>query len=399
VLASLSSLITLVPAIGDIPVWTQYRDFIEWALNSLADALNSGGLAIIAFTIGVKTLLMPLTVQSLRSSKAMQELQPRIKELQKKHGKDRQRLTQETMRLYSQHHVNPMSGCLPMVLQIPIFLGLYRAIRNLSVTNEGPWNGAFLWLRDGLHEKDPYFVLPILAGLFQLMQTRMMRPANQDKITDPQQAMMNTMMSFMPLTVVVFGWNFASGAVLYWATQSIYSVIQQWFITGWGSLGNWFPWLPELPEHRRLGYRPPRPVEDPVVVSGDGGPPVRTGRMGWLQARMEQAMSQQQGRAAASEEDAKASEAAGDAQARADAESRAIAGTTRPRRGNKSRSGSQRAKAGGGNGTVSTRSGTAGSRAGAPLNGADTGHAEGNGRAVVIPRKARPARGGDQGSG
>ena len=118
----------------------------------------------------------------------------------------------------------------------------------------------FLWLPSLAHP-DPWHLLPIIAGLFQFVQTQMMRPANQPKSTDPQQAMMNSVMNFMPLTVVFFGWNFASGPVLYWATQSIYSVVQQWFITGWGNFIKWAPFLPELPEHRRLGYRPPRDLD------------------------------------------------------------------------------------------------------------------------------------------
>ncbi len=125
----------------------------------------------------------------------------------------------------------------------------------------------------------------------------MMRPAGQGKISDPQQAMMNTMMNFMPLLVVVFGWNFASGPVIYWVTQSVYSVVQQWFITGWGSLHDWVPGLPELPEHRRLGYRPPRDLDAVVVMSGDGTAPPRKGAMGWLQRKMEEAQAQQTERA------------------------------------------------------------------------------------------------------
>ena len=81
------------------------------------------------------------------------------------------------------------------------------------------------------------------------------------KATDPQQAMMNKMMNFMPLMVVVFGWDFASGPVIYWVTQSVYSVVQQWLITGWGSMKDWFPDLPEMPEHRQLGYRAPRDLD------------------------------------------------------------------------------------------------------------------------------------------
>ncbi|HZG69818.1 MAG TPA: YidC/Oxa1 family membrane protein insertase, partial [Herpetosiphonaceae bacterium] len=109
----------------NIPIWNQYVDFLVYVLDSLTTMFSSAGLGIIAFTIIVKTLMLPLTVKALQSSKAMQELQPKIKELQKKHGNDRQRISQETMALYQQYRVNPMAGCLPMLIQIPIFLGLY----------------------------------------------------------------------------------------------------------------------------------------------------------------------------------------------------------------------------------------------------------------------------------
>lgn len=289
-----SSIPAVVPAA--IPVWDQYVDFIEWSLNHLGDFFSSGGLAIIAFTIIIKTILLPLTIKATRSSKNMQELQPKVKELQKKYGKDRQRLSQETMALYQTYGVNPMAGCLPMLIQIPIFFGLYHGISNLSGSNTGVWANHFMWL-DNLDTADPYKLLPILAGVFQFVQSRMMRPANQGKITDPQQAIMNQMMNFMPLMVVIFGWQFASGPVIYWVTQSAYSVIQQWFITGWGSLKDWFPWLPELPDHRRLGYVAPRNLDDVVVVSGQ--PREQKGFQGWLQRRMEEAQKQQAERQAA----------------------------------------------------------------------------------------------------
>jgi YidC/Oxa1 family membrane protein insertase len=280
------SLASLVPA---IPVWDQFRGAMEWALDSLATATGSAGLAIIVFTIIIKTLLLPLTIKSTRSSKAMQELSPKIKELQKKYGKDRARASQETMALYQQYGVNPMAGCLPMLIQIPIFFGLYRAIYNLSNDNVGEWAHGFLWM-DSLADADPWKILPILAGIFQFVQTRMMRPANMPKSDDPQQQVMNIMMNFMPLMVIIFGWNFAAGPVIYWAAQSIYSVVQQWFITGWGSLGAWLPWLPELPEHRRLGYQAPRNLDDVVVVGGAAAP--RSGFQGWLQRKMEEAQKQ-----------------------------------------------------------------------------------------------------------
>ncbi len=284
-----ASLATIVPSA--IPVWEQYRSFMEWALDNLAGYTGNAGLAIVVFTIIIKTILLPLTIKSTRSSKAMQEVAPKVKEIQKKYGKDRARASQETMALYQQYGVNPMAGCLPMVIQIPIFWGLYRSIYNLSNANVGEWAHGFLWLGDLAHP-DPWHLLPILAGIFQLIQTRMMRPANQPKSDDPQQQIMNVMMNFMPLMVVLFGWSFASGPVIYWVTQSLYSVVQQWFITGWGSVGALFPWLPELPEHRRLGYQAPRALDDVVVVGGANAAVERKGIGGWLQKKMEQAQQQ-----------------------------------------------------------------------------------------------------------
>lgn len=267
-------------------LWNSFVDLIEQLLQTFGDWTGNGGLAIIVLTIVVKTVLLPLTIKSVRSTAAMQEIQPKIKELQKKHGKDRQRVSQETMKLYAEHGINPAAGCLPLILQMPIFFALFFAIQNLSKSGTWPFTEGFLWISD-LAKPDhvdlfffPIAIAPmaILAGIFQFVQMRMMRPANQGKISDPQQAIMQSMMNFMPLLVVVFGWNFASGVVIYWAAQSLYSVVQQWFITGWGAMKDWFPWLPELPEHRRLGRR--KPVQ---VKTGDDGQVQQSGVMGWMQ--------------------------------------------------------------------------------------------------------------------
>jgi YidC/Oxa1 family membrane protein insertase len=198
------------------------------------------------------------------------------------------------MALYQQYQVNPVAGCLPMLIQIPIFFGVYRAITHLSngsssINPSVYWEHSFLWL-DNLSTPDPYKILPIMAGVFQFIQTRMSRPAGQGKPSDPQQAMMNTMMNFMPLMVVVFGWTFDSGPVIYWVTQSLYSVVQQWLIAGWGSMKDWIPALPELPEHRQLGYRAPRDLDDVVVVSGE--PKKQSGVMGWMQRKADEAQAQ-----------------------------------------------------------------------------------------------------------
>jgi len=348
----------VAPAV-DIPIWNQYVHLLENVLGWLGTFFHSGGVAIIAFTVIVKTMLLPLTVQATRSSKAMQELQPKIKELQKRHGKDRQRLTQETMALYQQYHVNPMAGCLPMILQIPIFLGVYHAILNLSRSNVGVWDAPFLWIPD-LSAPDPIHLLPI-----------MMRPAGQGKSSDPQQAMMNQLMNFMPLTVILFGWNFAAGPVIYWATQSMYSVVQQWIITGWGSMKDWVPGLPELPEHRRLGYRAPRNLDDVVVLGGDGGQPVKAkGISGWLQAQMDKANAMSVSATAPPPPRDEPEEA-----------------ETGPAKGGAAAG----AKGGKGKAQVTQR-GQKSSAADGDANGAaPSASASANGKAVIVPRKSRPA--------
>lgn len=277
-------------------LWNGYVDLIQSGLAWLADLTGSGAMAIILFTIIIKTVLLPLTIKSVKSTAAMQELQPRIKDLQKKYGKDRQRLSQETMKLYSEYNINPAAGCLPLLAQMPIFFGLFFAIRRSTEAGVGHFADGFLWI-PSLGEPDkvsllflPLAPLAILAGAAQFVQMRMMRPRNQGKVTDPQQAMMQMMMNFMPLMVVIFGWNFPAGVVLYWFIQSVYSVVQQWFITGWGAVGDWFPWLPELPEHRRLGYKK-KPDPSNVVVSGE--PAELGGFMGWMQRKSQEMESRQ----------------------------------------------------------------------------------------------------------
>lgn len=367
-----SSFPALLAVLGiSIPIWDQYVHLLVLALDGLTSIFHSAGLAIIAFTIIVKTIMLPLTVKSIRSSKAMQDLQPKIKELQKKHGSDRQRISQETMALYQQYQVNPMAGCLPMLIQIPIFLGLYQSITTLSSSGTGYWDQGFLWL-PSLDVPDPLKILPIAAGLFQFVQTQMMRPKDQGKSTDPQQAMMNSVMNIMPLTVVFFGWSFAAGPVLYWATQSVYSVVQQWFITGWGSFHKWAPFLPELPEHKRLGYRPPRNLDDVVVLS-NAEPVYGPGPMGWMQRKMAEAQKQAMERAGAPPAEASASTAnVVEADVVPAASKGGAKGKGKARQGGGAKAGSARA-----NGANHSENGSGGVPSGA----------------VIVQRKAKPADG------
>lgn len=261
-----------------IPIWAQFVDLMKLGLETLARLTGSPGLAIIIFTVLIKLLLSPLTLRTIKSQRAMQDLQPKIKALQKRYGSDRQKLSAETMRLYQTHNVNPTASCLPMVFQLPIFWGLYQSLRSLSTTAVAFHQG-FLWL-PSLALPDALHIMPFVAAIFQLIQTRMSMPTGKYKPTDPQQRMMTQMMQFMPLTVIIFGWGFPSGLVLYWATQSIFGAVQQYFITGWGALRDWIPFLPEV-----IRYTPPDPDEvdeSKVIVSGaEGAHPVMPQRGFW----------------------------------------------------------------------------------------------------------------------
>lgn len=250
---------------------------------------HSAGLSIIFFTIAVKIVLMPLTISQLRASREMQKLQPQLKELQKKYAKDREKLQQETMALYRQHGVNPTQGCLPSLLQLPIFLGVYYAILNLTrIPTVGTLLGrlagfeslallglaqipadvatgltrgifageSFLWMST-LGKPDALHILPILAGLLQVVQQKMMT----SKDADPQQQAMNNAMMFMPLMIVFIGWTFPAGAVIYWVTQSLVGIVQQYITSGWGGLRQWLPFLPERKQEEKKPRR--KSAEEP----------------------------------------------------------------------------------------------------------------------------------------
>jgi YidC/Oxa1 family membrane protein insertase len=245
---------------------------MELGLVWLALAVGSAGVGIILFTIFVRAVLAPLQITQLRNAKNMQRLQPVMAELRKKHGNDKQKLSQETMSLYREHNVNPAMGCLPMLVQLPILFGLFYALLHLGsspdnwpaainwakstcngvhVANWAQWyqhcygvknmpgnpsrvfqlfHADFLWLSHGLGRPDPFYILPLLAGATQWLQSRMMLT----KSADPQQQMMNTMMNFMPLMIIIFAARYPSGLALYWVTSTVIGILVQYRITGWG---------------------------------------------------------------------------------------------------------------------------------------------------------------------
>lgn len=219
---------------------------LEWLNGILLGAglsgflVSSWALTIILFTVVVKLITLPLTLQQLRSSKAMQQVQPQLQALQKQYGKDREKLLQEQMKLYKEYNVNPAAGCLPMLVQMPVWIGLYQALFNLSGVMEG---SRFFWITDLAKPEVPGIdaifgwppVIPVLAlltGATQWVVQKMMSP----QTTDPQQQMMQSMMQFMPLMFIFFSLSVPAGLVLYWVTSNVFMIVQQYFISGWGSL-------------------------------------------------------------------------------------------------------------------------------------------------------------------
>ena len=236
-------------------IWSSV--IVQPMINSLiflySVAFSNFGIAIAIFTIAIRGVMMPLTVKQSRQMKAMSALQPKIKEIQAKYSKDKQRQSQETMKLYKEQGVNPI-GCLgPMFIQMPIWIGLYQAIiKTVPSTPESlvglstnlyPWlpmvkdviplDSSFLWLN--LARPDTLPVLPIMVGVSMfLMQKMTMMPAADDK-----QASTNKMMLWMmPLMFGFFSMQFPSGLALYWVISNVVGIVIQGFITGWDPLVN-----------------------------------------------------------------------------------------------------------------------------------------------------------------
>ncbi|HNP69901.1 MAG TPA: YidC/Oxa1 family membrane protein insertase [Kouleothrix sp.] len=249
-------------------IWSIFVGFLENVLLTFYGWTGNGGLAIILFTVVARLIILPLTLKSLQSTRKMQELQPQLKELQRKYGKDQQKLTEETMKLYREYKVNPAGGCLPMLLQFPIFIGVYQAVLHLtqsspaghavgsmldvlskngvsignlvaSQVGQSQLGGGFLWIAD-LGKPDPFYVLGVLSVVFQLLVQLMATP----RVQDPQQKAMTQSMLILPLMFGYLGFTFPAGAVLYWVVGSILSMIQQYVISGWGSLANYLKFLP-----------------------------------------------------------------------------------------------------------------------------------------------------------
>ena len=188
-------------------------------LDKLYDFCGNWGWAIILLTLIVRIVLYPLTYKGMVSMQKLKDLAPKMKELQERYKGEPQKLQAHMMELYKKHGANPMGGCLPLLLQIPVFFAIYRVLFNAIELKGADW---LLWITD-LSAMDPYFILPILMGATMFLQQHLTPTA----FSDPIQA---KIFKFLPLVFTIFFITFPSGLVLYWFVNNIFSIIQQLLI-------------------------------------------------------------------------------------------------------------------------------------------------------------------------
>lgn len=209
------------------------------------------GLSIIAITVIMKVVLLPLSLPTLKSAKKMQALKPEMDALKKKHS-DKKALQLAQMELYKQHNINPAAGCLPQIIQIIILISLYNVFNQFIGKTEIDGvllNPYFLWLNLNLPDKT--YIMPVLAGVSQFIFSLMMQSGVESHVEAPKkkedkqkeedslemaQSMQSQMLYMMPVMTVVISLNFQSGLILYWVISTVASIVQQYFFSGWGGL-------------------------------------------------------------------------------------------------------------------------------------------------------------------
>lgn len=234
------------------------EQFFSIILTSLYSIVGDLGLSIIAMTLLIRSLLLPLVIPSLKARKKLKKIKPKLDKLKNKHKGDQQALQQAQMKLYQKYNVNPLAGCLPQILKIVILLGLYRALQ--SFLEQGQVQGViidpqFLWLN--LTQPDPKYILPILAGLIQLVLALMISPGGEVRDIIPNEsqsektkqenkeeedsaemakAMQQQMIYIMPFFTAFIATKFPAGVAVYWVTTNLFSIVQQYFVSGLGGL-------------------------------------------------------------------------------------------------------------------------------------------------------------------
>ena len=191
---------------------------ILWMMQKIYDVVGNWGWSIVLVTVVIKILFYKLSAKSYRSMAALKRLQPKMEALKERYADDKQKLTQATMDLYRQDKVNPMSGCLPILIQIPVFIALYWVLVASVQLRQAPF---IFWIHD-LTQHDPYYILPLLMGISMFVQQRLNPPP-----PDPMQA---KVMMLMPVIFTVLFANFPAGLMLYWFVNNTLSFMQQWYV-------------------------------------------------------------------------------------------------------------------------------------------------------------------------
>ncbi|MDT8449881.1 MAG: membrane protein insertase YidC [Wenzhouxiangellaceae bacterium] len=202
----------------DYGIFTVFSKPLFWLLDHIHSLVRNWGLAIILLTLLIKLAFYKLTQAQFRSMGKMRKLQPRIQQLKERYGDDRQKFGQAMMEIYKQEKVNPLGGCLPILVQIPIFIALYWVLLESVELRQA----SFLWVPD-LSKPDPLFILPVINGVFMIVTQRLTPAAGMDP-------MQRKIMQFLPVAFAVLFAFFPAGLVLYWASNSGISLLQQWYI-------------------------------------------------------------------------------------------------------------------------------------------------------------------------
>lgn len=208
-------------------IWNKYIVYpLALLIVKVADfAGGSFGLSIIIVTIFIRLLILPLMIKQIKSSKAMQAIQPEMQKLKEKYSskdqKTQQKLQEETMKLFQQYNINPLAGCFPILIQMPILIGFYHAIMREPQLKE---SAQFLWF--DLAASDPIYLLPIIAGITTFIQQKISMVGMEDN----QQ--MKMMLWMMPIMIVIFAFKLPAALSLYWVVGNIFSIVQTYFIKG-----------------------------------------------------------------------------------------------------------------------------------------------------------------------
>ena len=258
-----------------VDIWNDVLVYPLLTLLIIAyDFVHDFGFAVVIVTVLIRLALYPLYVRQIRSSRGLQELAPALNDIKKKYGSDRAKLNEEQMKLYRERGVNPAGGCLPMLVFLPVLIAMYSAFQQapkfdgaelqeivhrylpfiqVGIPLDSKIDMTAHWLpwiqaagRD-LSQSDPYFILPVLSGALQLVASVMAMPRNPPKTDDPTQRTMQSMTYTFPLLTIVFFNSFPAGVFIYYITTTLFQIVQQYFVMGWGQLPRWLPYLAGVP--------------------------------------------------------------------------------------------------------------------------------------------------------